>query len=211
MPDRGVCVLDVERGIPDGILPHAWQTDTCIGNWHYKRGTEYKTPKIVIDMLVDIVSKNGNLLLNFPLPASGALDLQEQNVLAEITKWMGVNSAALYGTRPWKIFGEGPSIVKAGDSSAFNERNRKEFTAADVRFTTKGSKLYAIVMGAPEYQAVIPSLKMGSPLRVGKIQDVELLGFSGKVAWHQDQAALHVTMPPQLPSRHAVAFEITGA
>ena len=82
-------LLTVERGVVDSNLARdPWQTDTCIGEWHYKRGVKYKTPKTVIDMLVDIVSRNGNLLLNFPLPASGQLDLEELNILAEITRWM---------------------------------------------------------------------------------------------------------------------------
>ena len=92
-------------------------------------------------MLVDIVSRNGNLMLNFPLPASGVLDLEELSVLSEITKWMGINSEAIHATRPWKIFGEGPGTEAAAQSSAFNESKRKDLTAEDVRFTTKNSTL----------------------------------------------------------------------
>ena len=165
---RGMCVLDVERGIVDKIWPRPWQTDTCIGDWHYKRGVKYKTPKTVVDMLVDIVSRNGNLLLNFPLPASGALDFEELGVLAGITKWMSVNSEAIYATRPWKIFGEGPGTEASANKSSFNERERKDLTAADVRFTTKGDTLYAFVMGWPEYQAVIRPLATKTELRVGR-------------------------------------------
>ena len=104
----GTCVLDHERGVADGIADNPWQTDTCIGNWHYKRGIKYKTPKKVIDLLTDIVSKNGNLLLNFPLPNSGELDFEEMEVLEGITAWMQINSEGIYATRPWKIYGEGP-------------------------------------------------------------------------------------------------------
>jgi alpha-L-fucosidase len=208
---RGICVLDVERGVVDNIWPRAWQTDTCIGEWHYKRGVQYKTPKTVVDMLVDIVSRNGNLLLNFPLPASGALDLEELSVLAEITSWMDINSEAIHGTRPWKIFGEGPGSESAGRNSSFNESKRKDLTAADVRFTTKGETLYAFVMGWPEYQAVIRPLATKTELRVGKIQNVELLGFGGKLDWSQDESGLKVLMPQQKPSKYAVAFRVTGA
>ncbi len=105
----GTCVLDHERGVADSISQNPWQTDTCIGQWHYKRGQKYKTAKKVIDMLTDIVSKNGNLLLNFPLPNSGELDPEEIKVLEGITGWMAVNSEGIYSTRPWKIYGEGPS------------------------------------------------------------------------------------------------------
>jgi alpha-L-fucosidase len=172
---------------------------------------EYKTPKTVIDMLVDIVSRNGNLLLNFPLPASGALDLEELNVLAEITSWMGINGEAIHGTRPWKIFGEGPGPESSGHSSSFNESKRKDLTAVDVRFTTKGETLYAFVMGWPEYQTIIRPLATKTELRVGKIQNVELLGFSGKLEWSQDESGLKVLMPQQKPCKYAVVLRVTGA
>ncbi len=209
--ERGICVLDVERGIVDKIWPQPWQTDTCIGNWHYKRGIQYKTPKTVIDMLVDIVSRNGNLMLNFPLPASGALDAEERTVLAGITDWMRVNSEAIYATRPWKIFGEGPGTQAAAESSAFNENKRKDLTAADVRFTTKGNTLYAFVMGWPEYEAVIRPLRTGSELRVGKIQSVELLGSDESLQWAQNQDGLKVILPQRKPSDYATVFRVTGA
>src|SRR5436305_953916 len=110
--ELGACTLDVERGVTDDIEARPFQTDTCIGVWHYKKGITYKRPKTVIDMLVDVVSRNGNLLLNIPLPASGMPDDEELQILAEITKWMKVNGEAVYGTRPWKIFGEGPNAQK---------------------------------------------------------------------------------------------------
>lgn len=209
--EHGIATLDVERGIVDTIWPRPWQTDTCIGDWHYKRGMQYKTPKIVIDMLVDIVSRNGNLMLNFPLPASGALDLEEMNVLAGITNWMAVNSEAIHATRPWKIYGEGPGSQKPEKSSSFNESTRKDLTAADVRFTTKGSTVYAFVMGWPDFDVVIAPLGSNNQYRVGKIQNVELLGFDGKLQWSQTDSGLHIRVPEQKPCDYAVAFKITGA
>jgi alpha-L-fucosidase len=138
------------------------------------------------------------------------LDLEELNILAEITKWMSVNSEGIYSTRPWKIFGESPS-VETSESSSFNETARKDLTAADVRFTTKGDTLYAFVMGCPEYQATIKPLATNTALRVGKIQNVELLGFDGKLVWSQDETGLKVLMPAQRPCDYAVAFKVTGA
>ena len=208
---HGVAVLDIERGVVDDIWPRPWQTDTCIGQWHYKRGQEYKTPKTVIDMLVDIVSRNGNLMLNFPLPARGTLDLEELSVLAEITKWMSVNSAAIYSSRPWKIFGESPAAAAPTTNAMFNEAKRKDLTAADVRFTTKGDTLYAFVMGWPDYQTVIRPLATNTALRVGKIQNVELLGFDGKLDWSQDNSGLKIMMPAQKPCDYAIVFKVTGA
>jgi alpha-L-fucosidase len=137
----GTCALDRERGVLDGISASPWQTDTCIGDWHYKRGVAYKTPKKVIDLLVDIVSKNGNLLLNFPLPNNGELDWEEAKTLEGITRWMAVNSEGIYATRPWMIYGEGPStkvvIPKNGKEFDPNEGKKPDLTADDIRFTTK--------------------------------------------------------------------------
>jgi alpha-L-fucosidase len=209
--DEGISVLDVERGIVESIWPRPWQTDTCIGDWHYRRGERYKTPKTVVDMLADIVSRNGNLMLNFPLPARGMPDLEELAVLEGITKWMRVNSDAIYGTRPWKIFGESPAREKSEQGASFNEEKRKDLTAADIRFTTKGDTLYAFVMGWPEFQTVIRPLATDTTLRVGKIQNVELLGFDGKLDWSQDGSGLKVMMPAQKPCDYAIVFKVTGA
>ena len=172
----GTCLLDLERGVVERIWDDPWQTDTCIGNWHYNKEAVYKTPKIVIDLLVDIVSRNGNLLLNFPLPSSGMLDPQELAILDEITKWMAVNSEAIYGTRPWKTYGAGPAITaatqarRAGDhhqAGAFNEAGRKPLTASDIRFTQKGGTLYAFAMGRPQGKVTIPILAPGGEHSVG--------------------------------------------
>jgi alpha-L-fucosidase len=203
-------MLDFERGVVDGIWPRAWQTDTCIGNWHYDTRARYKTPKRVIDMLVDIVSRNGNLLLNFPLPNSGMLDDKEMAILESITSWMGVNSEGIYATRPWKIFGAGPGAEIKSGSAQFNESNRQDLTAEDVRYTRKGDTLYAFVMGWPGKEAVIPSLATSAKQGVGRIQNVELLG-AGKMKFTQDEAALKIQLPDQQPSEHAIAFKVIGA
>jgi alpha-L-fucosidase len=207
---EGTCVLDFERGLADAIEPNPWQTDTCVGNWHYQRNARYKTPKRVIDMLVDIVSRNGNLLLNFPLPGSGELDAQELTILSEITKWMAMNSEGIYGTRPWKIFGDGPGTQVKG-TGRFNETGRGDLTAQDVRFTTKGKTLFAFVMGWPEKEARIAPLAAGGKLDAGKILNVELLGHKGKLQWTQDQSGLRVPMPEEKPGDHAVTLKITVA
>jgi len=210
--EQGTCALDIERGIANEIRPHPWQTDTCIGNWHYKRGIRYKTPKTVVDMLCDIVSRNGNLMLNFPLPNSGMLDSEELRVLDGITQWMAVNSEGIYGTRPWKISGNAPPPAPDGGRGAgFNERNRKDLTAADVRFTTKSDVLYAFLMGWPETEAAVSELGLGGKLSVGKIRNVELLGHKGRLPFTQDAAGLKVVMPAEKPCEHAVALKIVGA
>jgi alpha-L-fucosidase len=190
----GTCALDRERGVSDLIDANPWQTDTCIGQWHYKRGQKYKTSKKVIDLLTDIVSKNGNLMLNFPLPNSGQLDYEEQEVLAGITAWMKVNSDAIYSSRPWKIYGEGPSTkVKIGNGG-FNEDKQKDLTAEDVRFVTKNGSLYAFVMGVPK-EAVVNSLGLASDQAPGAIRTVSILGHDGRVDWKQSDDALRVSIP----------------
>jgi alpha-L-fucosidase len=199
--DEGTCVLDLERGLVNKIWPDPWQTDTCIGNWHYKKGIAYKTPKTIVDMLVDIVSRNGNLLLNFPLPGSGELDAQEQEILSSITSWMRVNSEGIHGTRPWKVYGEGPSLATQETNAGFNETKRKDLTAEEIRFTTKGDRLYAFVMGWPSGESVVKSVDK-------KVHNVELLGHKGKLKWSQDEGGLKVQMPAEKPSEYAVTLKI---
>ena len=210
--ETGTCILDIERGVANEIRPQPWQTDTCIGNWHYKKGIQYKSPKTVIDLLCDIVSRNGNLMLNFPLPNSGMLDADELKVLDGITAWMAVNSEGIYGTRPWKIAGNAAAPA-AGQQMGFNERNRKDLTAADVRFTAaRNGTLYAFVMGWPESkEAVVPALALGGKTGTGKIHNVDLLGHKGKIKFTQDQTALRVELPPEKPCDYAITLKVAGA
>jgi len=211
---EGTCTLDLERGIVDKIWPAPWQTDTCVGDWHYKKGIAYKTPKTVIDMLVDIVSRNGNLLLNFPLPGTGQLDSDEMAVLSAITDWMAVNSEGIYATRPWKVFGAGPSPQTANERPGrmgSNEKGRKPLSAEDVRFTKNGSTLYAFVMGWPEKELAIPALGAKSEFDPGKIHKVELLGYKGKLKATQEESALRVQLPANKPCDHAITLKIALA
>jgi alpha-L-fucosidase len=204
----GTCLLDHERGVSDGIAANPWQTDTCIGQWHYNRGQQYKSAKKVIDLLADIVSKNGNLLLNFPLPNSGELDFEEMNVLDGITAWMEVNSEGIYSSRPWKIYGEGPSTQVKIETGNFNEDIQKDLTAADVRFTIKNGTLYAFVMGWPDKAAIVNALGLSSPQDPGKILNVELLGYKGDVKWKQDETQLRVEMPAEKISDVGIALKV---
>ncbi len=211
----GTCVLDLERGIANEIRPAHWQTDTCIGGWHYDINVfnrhRYKTPKTVIDMLVDIVSQNGNLMLNFPLPNNGVLDSDEMKVLEAITAWMDVNGEGIFSTRPWKVYGEGPSMKTVQPGGGFNEKSLKPFTAEDVRFTAKGRVLYAFIMGWPENEVLVHSLGTASAALAGMVGRVELLGHKGPVSWVQEPTGLRVRMPPEKPSDYAVALKVTFA
>ena len=212
----GICVFDVERGVVETIWPYAWQTDTCIGDWHYNRERigKYKSVKTVIDLLVDIVSRNGNLMLNMPLPASGMLDSDEMSVLDGITQWMAINSEGIYSTRPWKIFGTGPKTAvtknEVNGAHQFNEKNRTAFTHEDIRFTTKDKTLYAFFMGwPPSNQLTIRALATGSEQKTGTIEAVQLLG-AGKLDFTRDGEGLHVQLPAQKPGLHAYTLKLSG-
>jgi alpha-L-fucosidase len=201
----GTCVIDRERQVTDAIDTKPWQTDTCIGQWHYNLGQQYKSPKKVIDLLVDIVSKNGNLLLNFPLPASGELDPEEVKVLEGITAWMQVNGEGIYATRPWSLYGEGPStkviVPKTGEEFNPNEDKKPDLGAADIRFTTKGQTLYAFVMGWPAGGELrIDSLALDGPQKSRKALDVRILGAEQQpLRFTHDATTLRVKLPTNRP------------
>ncbi|MCX7012650.1 MAG: alpha-L-fucosidase [Candidatus Sumerlaeota bacterium] len=208
---RKALVWDIERGRTNQLAPYPWQTDTCIGSWHYSRSLfeshKYKTATTVITMLVDIVSKNGNLLLNIPVRGDGTIDEDEEKVLEDLAQWMEVNSEAIFATRPWIIYGEGPTSLP-GDS--FNEKKAVPYTSDDIRFTAKGDALYVILLGWPEKQAVIRSLGKSSPLVQGEISDIRLLGHDGKLEWTRNEDGLVIQMPAEKPCEHAFAFKIAG-
>jgi len=198
----GTCVLDRERTVANVISPVPWQTDTCIGGWHYKLGETYKTPKKVIDLLVDIVSKNGNLLLNFPLPASGELDADEVKVLEGITAWMAQNGEGIFSTRPWTVNGEGPAMQKQAaliSDGGFhpNENKQPDLGAQDIRFTTKGKTLYALVQGWPAGELVVTSLSTNAG--AARATDVRMLGRDQQLKFTQDATGLRITMPEDKP------------
>ena len=215
---RKCMVWDIERGQSNSIEPLPWQTDTCIGSWHYDRPRyeqkKYKSAKTVVHTLIDVVSKNGNLMLNIPVRGDGSIDEEERKVVEGITEWMQVNNEAIYGTRPWTIFGEGPAIQQAAPLSAqgFNEGKGKPFTAEDIRFTVKGNILYAFLMGWPgENEARIGSLGYQSIPKGGKkIGKVSLLGYKGELVWQQQAGYLGVQMPLAAPCEHAVVLKIEG-
>ena len=179
-------------------------------------------------MLVNVVSRNGTLLLNFPLKSDGTLDPKEMTILSALTAWMAVNGEAIYGTRAWKVCGEGPGVEGAiRDTSVYQQlppipdsspgatrtsgardTSGKPFTARDIRFTTKGQTLYAFVMGWPEKEVVIDSVGTAAKPEAGKVLSVELLGFKGKVRWAQEATGLKVRMPAEQPSDYSITLKI---
>ncbi len=214
-PDHtGTMVLDIERGRADRILPAAWQTDTCIGEWHYRRSVfenhRYKTADTVVKTLIDIVSKNGNLLLSIPVRADGTIDDDEQKLLAGLAAWMPANREAIFGTRPFTVFGEGAPDVKG--SANFNENAARPYTAEDIRFTVKGRTLYAFALAWPSAGKIaIKTLAKGSPGYPGEVAKVELLGSKGALTFVRDTSGLVVDLPEQKPHDYAYALKITPA
>lgn len=202
-PDQKLCMTpDVERGVLNGIDPRPWQSDTCLGDWHYKRDlydkNGYKSAKTIIHTLADIVSKNGNLLLNVPIRGDGTIDDKELAVVEGIGDWMQVNQESIFATRPWKVFGEGPaSGGTGGNVQGFNEGKGKPFTADDIRFTTSkdGKTLYGIALGWPDKPLSITSLGKKKGLLTSPISSVTLLGDSSRVSWELNDTAL-VIQPP---------------
>jgi alpha-L-fucosidase len=209
---RAGIVEDVERGQRAGIEPLPWQTDTCIGDWHYNRGVfeghHYKSAASVIHRLVDIVSKNGNLLLSIPLRGDGSIDADERKILEGLSEWMGRNGEAIHGTRPWRSFGEGPTQIGGG---MFSENQVKDFTDQDIRFTTKAGALYAIGLAWPKNSVMrIASLAQDSALAPGAIERVESVGASDSLPFKRTPQGLEVKLPEGLAGSPAVALKIRG-
>ena len=199
---EGRWVEDLERGIMRKIDPYPWQTDTSIGDWFYNRNWKFRPVSWVIHMLVDNVSKNGNLLLNVVQRPDGSLDPEVEEMLGQLAKWNAVHGEAIFGTRPWAVYGESSVKVKGGN---FGEDYK--YNAREIRFTTKGATLYAIALGWPaDGKLVVKSLAAPA----GKISTVRLLGYNRKVDWQQTAEGLVVTLPAQKVSEYTCALKIVG-
>ncbi|HEY0945628.1 MAG TPA: alpha-L-fucosidase [Opitutaceae bacterium] len=215
-PDQRQCMVwDIERGRSQAIEPRPWQTDTCIGDWHYNQSVYendgYKSAKTVVHTLIDVVSKNGNLLLSVPLKGDGTPDAKAIAIVEGIADWMQINQEAIHGTRPWKVLGEGPQLanLKPMEGPGFNETQTSSFTAEDIRFMTKGATLYAHVLAAPENAVTIKSLGAAAKLLEAPIASITLLGSDEKLTWSQTTEALTIEAPRHVPNEIAVVFKIT--
>ena len=203
---RPAVVEDVERGFRSEVVPHPWQTDTCIGDWHYNRerflNKSYMPADAVVHRLCDVVAKNGCLLLSVPVRGDGTIDEEERKIVEGVASWTGRYGEAIFASRPWRLSGEGPTQVVSGN---LIEGKPVPFQAADIRFTTKGPVLYAMTLGKPAGEVVVKSLA-----GVGTVQRVEIVGTAGALAFRQEPDGLHVTIPDGVSHDYGVALKIRG-
>ena len=204
---EGRWVEDLERGIMPVIDPHPWQTDTSIGDWFYNRDWKFRPVSWVIHILVDNVSKNGNLLLNVVQRPDGSLDPEVEKMLEQLADWNAIHGEAIFGSRPWLVYGESSVKVKGG-----NFKEDFKYNASEIRFTTKGDILYAIALGWPENrQITVRSLAKPAGENVNTISNINLLGYDGKLEWKQNADGLFVTLPEKKVSEFTTALKITGS
>jgi len=195
-------VLDIERGKLDKARNLFWQTDTSVSekSWGYIENDNFRTPGSIVTDLVDIVSKNGSLLLNVGPRPDGTIPQEVQDILLAVGGWLEVNGEAIYGTRPWKVFGEGPTQVVAG---SFKDTASKPFTGQDIRFTAKDDTVYAIALAWPENGRLLVKSLADVP-----VANVQLLGSKEKLVWKHDAAGLSIQLPAQRPNDYAFVFRI---
>ncbi len=212
-------VADIERGLSGGIMPYPWQSETCIGQWHYQRALfnhpgeygGYMHPREVIHWMIDTVSKNGTFILNIPGKPDGTIDRKEKLILEKLGQWFSVNGEAIYSTRPWKVYGEGPNMIKAG---SFQGNSIRSMGVKDIRFTRNKANtvVYALVLGWPQDAFMIQSLGTASAAKPGKVAQVQLLGTQEKLQWKQSATGLRVELPKYRPAvDYAVALKVLMA
>jgi alpha-L-fucosidase len=205
-PSGGMWIEDLERGVKDTVGIYPWQTDTSIGDWYYRTGQKYKTSTEVIQMLVDIVSKNGNLLINVVQTPEGNLEPDMLKILEEIGIWTSANGEGIYGSRPWKIYGEKPADEPAKKLGRFDENFG--FSSKDIRFTTIGTTLYVYCLGKPDSDILIKSLAKSSKLVDKAISSIQMVGSIEKISWKQTAESLVIKKPVTMPAWQVIGFKI---
>lgn len=222
VPDRlaKAVVADYERALTGQMMPYPWQSETCIGQWHYNRALYeepgefggYLNPRDIVHWLIDTVSKNGIFILNIPGRPDGTIDAKEIAILDQIAAWMRVNGEAIYATRPWKVFGEGPDTVR---SAPFKGTGVSALGVKDIRFTRNKSNtvVYALVLGWPAEEFAVRSLGSANSISPGKVAHVDLLGTDKKLKWVQTPEELRVKLPKDYrpETDFASAFKISLA
>jgi len=196
---HSIGILDIERSQLPGIQGKPWHTDTCIGNWFYDAKQQFKRPGHIIEMLIDIVSKNGTMLLNILQRPDGSVDDEALYILNEIASWTSCCGEGLYGTRHWRTFGEGFSQVHI---EGFTEEE-VAWTETDFRFTSKGNTVYAFIMKTPQNRTIV--IRSFKPEE--KAASVRLLG-GGEVSYSQNFGVITVKLPETLPTAYVNCLAI---
>jgi alpha-L-fucosidase len=210
-------VADYERGTTSSLAAYPWQSETCIGGWHYDRALfqapgefgGYMHPTEVIHWLIDTVSKNGTFVLNIPGRPDGTIDSKEIAVLDQLTAWMQVHGEAIYETRPWTTYGEGPNVRKGASA----QNAPRHLDALDIRFTRNKANtvVYAFFLGSPNRDPLIESFGKASPHCPGAIAQVELLGHGARLQFQQRMKGLSVKLPSHDISDAAIALKVSLA
>lgn len=201
---RPAVVQDFERSIGSGgVQTLPFETDTCIGQWHYKKDLAYKTVGQVVRNFVDVVSKNGTFLLSIPLRGDGTIDERERAFLKGLAAWNRINGEAIFGSRPWSVYGEGPTEIPRGRAAD----GLIPFTQEDIRFTTNHGALYVFVLKLPETAVRVKSLGTASPSGV-KVTSVDLVGASEPVTWRQEAEALVIEKPEHFPCDDVIVYKL---
>ena len=203
----GTATSDLERARMPDLFPEPWLTDTSLsaGSWAYASDITYYSTDRLVDDLVDIVSKNGCLLLNIAPHPDGTIPEEQKERLRGSGRWLAITGEAIYGSRPWLIFGEGPTVTPTGHLS---DTRFDGFGADDIRFTTQGETLYAVVLGWPE-SGEVSIRSLGTWRSPEAVTGLRLLGNSGELEWKQEPNALRIVLPEERPCEHAFVFEVT--
>ena len=205
---ENTAIKDFERGRPNQPKEQVWLTDTSPGQWFYRPGAKFKTANELVDILIDIVAKNGSMLLNVPPNPDGSIPQEMKDLLIDMGAWLKINGDAIYGTRTWTVFGEGPTRLPEGGHKV--EKIKMEYKNTDIRYTKKSDKeFFAIVMDTPKEETILKTLSTDIGALNSKILKIELLGSNEKIEWVRDSRGVVIKAPKSVPSEYAHSYRIT--